>query len=252
MPSIPGYCAHCDLVFDGSGGIHIEGASNVVLSGNVMTCPRCHRPAKLAEGTFNVRGGNIELVSGPPLTVEILRRLQDIAERAHAKKITPDAAIREAKELDTILGNLLERFLALGLPALAAFIGLIGVYLAHASLQLQKEGVALQRESLDLQKLDSEASESFYRESLNLLKEQKAASKKVRQPPRKRVRPPHDEQGVDDKRDRPTKADAAKKTVAFKKPSKRRTEVYNQRRIELKERRRMFPRRARRAHRPQS
>jgi hypothetical protein len=182
--------------------------------------------AKLAEGTFNARGNQLELVSGPPLTVEILTRLRDIAERARSNQITPTAAVREAKELGPVVGSLFERFMAIGAPALAALIALIGVYLQHLSLEMQ-------RESLAIQKRDSQSSDAFYRDALKVLREQGGA---LRQPPH----PPQDKQNVNGKRDRPTKAEAIKKTVTVKGKSNRRAEVNKRRRLELRNRRRMI------------
>lgn len=241
MPSIPGYCARCDLVFAGTGGIHLENSRNITIRNSSMTCPKCGRPAKLAEGTFNATHDTLELVSGPPLTVEILEKLRDIAERARKQEITPTAAVQEAKELDVALGTLLERFLSLGLTALAAFSALIGVYLQHRSLELQKEGLALQSQSLEIQRQDSQASEDFYRDALRILAEQATQLEKL-------ARPPHDEQGVDDERTARPKANATEKSTAPKGKSKRRAQVRKQRRIDLKERRRMFPRRAHGRH----
>ncbi|WP_175544261.1 hypothetical protein [Mesorhizobium sp. YR577] len=223
MPNVPGHCADCDLVFDGAGGIHIENSSNVTIRGTSMTCPQCGRLAKLAEGTFNVHGDQFELVSGPPLTAEILARLRYIGERARAGEITPETAVREAKELDPVLGRLFERFMVLGMPALTALIALVGIYLQHQSIKLQKESLELQSQSLELQRQDSRASGDFYRDALQMLDQQTATLG----------------QSIHS-------TEARKNPMAVRPKSNRRMEVNKKRREELLERRRVIsPRRTR-------
>jgi len=231
MPSIPGYCAHCDLAFDSRGaGVVLEDCTNVTIGGGKpLRCPECGRPAQIAAGTFNAIGDRLELVDGPPLTVEILQRLRDIAERAQSEEITPAEAVREARELNPVLGRLLESYLALGLTVLTLFITLIGAYQQQISLEMQ-------RESFALQKLDSDASARFYKEALSLLQEQTELL-------RESTRQPHDEKRIPNYSRAPTAEEAEKEPPTVKGPSKRRADVRKQRRIELKERRRMFPRR---------
>lgn len=235
MPTVPGYCSHCDLVFEGVGGIQIENSTNVRITNCRMSCPQCGRPAKLAEGTFNVRGDKFELLSGPPLTADILARLYDIAKRAQSSKITEKEAIREAKELNPVLGTLLERFLTLGLSALGTLLALIAVYMQHQSIELQNESLALQKESLEIQKLDSNASGDFYRDALDLLEKQTRNLNLPSGPQRTQKR-------IDGKGDRLTKAETGKKPMVVKPKSKRRNDVNAQRRKELLERRKAFPR----------
>lgn len=226
MASIPGYCPHCNRVFDGRGGIHIEGGSTVTVTGSTMTCPHCGRPARLADGVFREERGELVLLSGPPLTADILLALRDIAQRAQRGEITPKTAVQESVNLDPVIGKLMSQFLSLGIPALAALITLIGVYLQHLSLEYQKESIEIQRD-------DSIASGDFYRDALLLLKEQRALLSDVSSPD-------HNKNSVGDHGGGGPKAEAKNEKVAAKSPSKRRAEVKKKRRAELKARRRMF------------
>lgn len=229
MPSIPGYCAACDLVFEGDDGVYIENSFNITVTGVEISCPECGEPASLASGTFSAIGNTLELVSGPPLTYEILSRLREIAERAQSHQVTPAEAVQEAKELDPVLGSIFENFVKVGIPALAVLITIIGVYLQQLSLKAQNE-------SLAIQKRDSETAEAFYRDALQALRDQRATLEKS-------LAQMRDRSGITGKLDRPTTTDAAKKAVTAKEPSKRRTDVNSARRQKLIERRRMFPRR---------
>lgn len=229
MPSVPGYCARCDLVFPGHGGIHIQNSQNITLRGNTLNCPTCGRPAKLMEGTFNATDDDFELIAGPPLTEDILRRFRDIAERARKREITPKQAIVEANEISPVLGSLLGRYLALGLTAVGVLVTLIAAYISFVALGYQKE-------SLELQKVDSKISGDFYADALKELKKQTMLLEQIAQIPA----PPNSAARMEQKRDRLTAETAAKKPVAIEKPSTRRAEVNKKKREDLKRRRMMF------------
>lgn len=249
MPSIPGYCARCDFVFDGTGGIHIENSVNVTLRAGKMTCPRCGRLANLASGTFNATSDTLELVAGPPLTAEILSRLRDIAERAKVGEITSRQAVMEASEIDPVAGRLFSEYLALGSQALFALLTLITLYLTHLSLEASLEATEVSKQSLELQRSDSRISGDFYRDALNELRKQTAILEDLKL---QGGIVPHQSENVqlegdhgDAERTIPRRETKEKRPPAVKK-SDRRAKVNAERRRALKERRRMFPRRKQR------
>lgn len=231
MPSIPAYCANCGYIWDGAGGIHIEGCWDVTLVDNKITCPRCGFPASMVDGTFNAVGDTLELISGPPLTLEILDKLRDISERVRSRQVAPEDAIQEAKAIHPEIGSLFERFIALGLPALAVLISLIGIYLQYVSVEMQREG-------LEIQKQDSKVSADFYRDALLALKDQTRLLEQS-------ARPTQDQQRVNSKRGRPAKVKPTKKPISLKGKSKRRSDVNKARRKALKERKASFSRNSR-------
>jgi len=53
----------------------IEGASQVQMIHNKITCPVCGRMADFLEGRLNVTDGGIELVSGPQWSAALIREL---------------------------------------------------------------------------------------------------------------------------------------------------------------------------------
>ncbi|WEZ84131.1 hypothetical protein P6U16_05435 [Rhizobium sp. 32-5/1] len=86
--------------------------------------------AQFAEGRFRERGRGLELEAGPPLTKAILERLQTIAERAAAKEISVQQAIREIKEVNPELGKTLYSFGNL-LTALTILLMVVQMYMQY-------------------------------------------------------------------------------------------------------------------------
>jgi hypothetical protein len=217
MASVPGYCPHCGHIFDGRGGIHIEGGSNITFIGNSVTCPNCGRMANLVDGTFNERGHGLELVSGPPLTRAILEQLQEIARKARTSEITPEAALKQIEAIDPSLGGLLRR---------VPYVQLLSVMLSLIALYIAFEG--------------NRSSSEFQNEAINLLRRQTdaveiIAGRSIQER----------DSGGETGRDRNAEAETLKKRMALKSPSKRRAEVNKERRDALKRRRLAFPRRYR-------
>jgi hypothetical protein len=82
----------------------------LVLEGNRETCPRCGAWAELPDGTFDVLGDTIRVLSATELTQERLRRLQAVLDAATAGDVSDDEAteaiIAEAPELEPLLAKL--------------------------------------------------------------------------------------------------------------------------------------------------
>lgn len=104
---MPARCQSCGHTFDGAGGIHIEGAANVTLSNNTITCPRCGRPAQMIEGAFNVTSGGIEMIEGPKWTKDLLDELGLTLQRIVEEK--PHDPIAAVENVDSRLGAALRK-----------------------------------------------------------------------------------------------------------------------------------------------
>lgn len=219
MASIPGYCPHCGCIFDGTGGIHVENATSVTVSGSRMTCPNCGRMANLVEGTFNERGRGLELVSGPPLTRVILDRLQELARRVEADQITPEQIIEEAEAVAPEVAQVLRRVPLSSV--LSIFLSLVALYMAYRD---QQDSRAFQEEVLELLRGPAATIESTVNE--------------IPTPHPNVSKPGH-------KPERPSQQKVAVPPPTPKPKSDRRKRVNKTRRDELKLRRQQFPRRPR-------
>ncbi|HEY4192469.1 MAG TPA: hypothetical protein VGM46_07465 [Mesorhizobium sp.] len=175
--------------------------------------------AKLVDGVFNTRGGELEMVSGPPISRAILHKLEEIARRAKAHEITPEDAVKQAAEVAPVLGRIMGRFMVLGLPILTLLIALISLY-------LQYEG--------------NRSSDEFESDALQLLERQVHAVELLAASANKEP-----ENGVTKKSSGPTKVTPKKKPVVIKTPSKRRKNVNNARRQQHVEHKKSFPGRRR-------
>lgn len=242
MAAIPGYCTHCGHIFEGLGGIHIENSFGVTLSGNRMTCPKCGKLARLVDGTFNARVGKLELVAGPPITSAVLEQLYGIFKRTKQGTLTPQQAVTEATEINPAMGKLMAEYLSVGPTTLTALLSLVALYYAHVQTDLQRQNNDLARESLELQKLDSQASGDFYKDALDVLEQQRVLLEQ--QTVEHLHIPDHLDLDADEEshREAPHTQQAQEKPAPQTTPSKRRAKVNKARREALKERRRMFQR----------
>ncbi|MEN0015550.1 MAG: hypothetical protein AAGC46_19435, partial [Solirubrobacteraceae bacterium] len=61
---IPAFCQRCGAIFPS--GFAVANVVGLTLQGNLAgPCPRCGGMGEVIQGTFNVIGNAIELVSGP-------------------------------------------------------------------------------------------------------------------------------------------------------------------------------------------
>ncbi|MDX0555529.1 hypothetical protein GOL37_27285 [Sinorhizobium medicae] len=222
MAFVPSYCTNekCGAIFVDQ-SVEIENSTHATISvGRGLRCPKCRSAARIANGTFNEKGGKLEFVSGPAITRAVVEQIYGIAQKASNGELTPQQAVAEAAALSPQWGKLLERAQALGLPVFTALLAFIAV--------------ALQFQQYNLQVADSVASAKFYEGALSLLDKQAKLLEQIN----------------DDKSVEPSgTTEAAPKSdieaPAIKGPSTRRRDVNKERRQLLKERRKTFPPRPR-------
>ena len=131
----------------------------ISMSGSVTDCPRCGATARFADGIFSEYGrGRLEIISGPAETREIFQQLYGVAQKARSGEISKQEAINQARAIDPRLGGIVERFLLLGLPALAVLASLIGVYLQfqgnRSTAEFEREALRLlERQTLAIEQM---------------------------------------------------------------------------------------------------
>jgi len=101
-------CLSCKLIFEDR-GIVIQDSTNVTLSNNSTTCPKCGSRAKYLDGTFNFdSNGIISVLSAPQFTIDILNRIKSIVEDVQNRKITPEAFHKEVDALPPVIRSVLK------------------------------------------------------------------------------------------------------------------------------------------------
>lgn len=101
-------CPECKSIFEDR-GITIVGSTNVTLSNNSTTCPKCGSRAKYLDGTFNFDSNGVATVlSAPHFTVDILKIVKDLIEKAQNGEITPEEFHKEINKLPSLVSNILE------------------------------------------------------------------------------------------------------------------------------------------------
>jgi hypothetical protein len=112
MVHFPAFCSNCGLVFEAS-GIRVENSRNITLSNVQQNCPRCGAMAELPDGTFNVIGNTIEVLSASGLSRARLLRLAAVLREAHEGHMPPEAAaeqvVAEAPSLRPLVEHLAPR-----------------------------------------------------------------------------------------------------------------------------------------------
>lgn len=84
MLDIPAFCDTCGTAF--KSGFFAENVINLTLQGNKAgPCPKCGGMGSIPDGTFNVLGNAIEIITAPERTIEQLKKLADIL--SIAKKV---------------------------------------------------------------------------------------------------------------------------------------------------------------------
>jgi hypothetical protein len=85
---------------------------NATLSGNMVSCPECHRPVNIIEGTFSIRDGIIDVITASNWTraklAEYQSALQWAADNFEAQ---PDAALDRIDSVSPETASFLRRMI---------------------------------------------------------------------------------------------------------------------------------------------
>jgi hypothetical protein len=106
----PAFCPTCGFIFQSS-LISISGGGTVKdlkITGARETCPACGAMAELPDGTFDVVGDTIHVLSASQLTLERLRRLEAILKGAQRGEMSDEAAAEAVAAEDPELARLIE------------------------------------------------------------------------------------------------------------------------------------------------
>ncbi len=131
-------CLVCKSIFEDR-GITIKCSTNVTLSNNSTTCPKCGSRAKYLDGTFNFDSNAVATVlSAPQFTVDILRIVKDLIEKAQNGRITPEEFHQEINKLPGLASNILKLIVP---KEPSGFWAMIGVMILVINILLgPKEG----------------------------------------------------------------------------------------------------------------
>lgn len=106
---IPAVCETCPTIF--ASGFMVENSTDITFSGfKSGSCPNCGGIGRIPDGTYNVFGDVLELLSGPSQTVEDLKRLSEILERARAQQALPEEVLAEIEDNDPKLKTISDLF----------------------------------------------------------------------------------------------------------------------------------------------
>jgi hypothetical protein len=83
--------------------------TGLVLEGNREQCPRCGASAELPDGTFDVVGDTIHVLSASELTRERLLRLQTVLDSARAGRISEDEVVQAVADEAPEFAGLMQR-----------------------------------------------------------------------------------------------------------------------------------------------
>ncbi len=104
----PAFCPRCGAIIPSP--IAIASGVQGTTFKNVKVRCACGGNAEIPDGTFDVIGDTITLLSGPELTRERLRRLQLILDAARTGEMSADDAMRAVQEADPAFATLIEQF----------------------------------------------------------------------------------------------------------------------------------------------
>lgn len=120
---MPAICDSCLMIF--ASGFEVVDCANTTFSGCTSgPCPKCGDVGRVPDGTYDVFGDTLKLLSGPSQTIEDLRRLSDILANARAQKASRDEVIATVEENVPKLRSIGD-FLPQTRPELYTVIGLV-------------------------------------------------------------------------------------------------------------------------------
>lgn len=101
MANLPVICEHCDELFYSKLLRPGKSITDLTLYGNSETCPYCKKQTGLLEGRFNIHNGVIDLIDGPQVTVDALKKIQEIIDSFDENTSQVDAE----KEIEQATGE---------------------------------------------------------------------------------------------------------------------------------------------------
>jgi hypothetical protein len=125
------HCKNCGIVFE-SRALSFKGSINVTISNVFESCPQCGNIANVLDGTFDFdANGNATLVSGPPLTRNIVNAIRNLVEIAKKENFTKEKFIEEANNISPEAGDYLAKFVPKSFSDIMAFFMFILAILAY-------------------------------------------------------------------------------------------------------------------------
>ncbi len=101
MPGLPVVCQHCQHAFE-SRLIVVQGSViNLSIYDCSEPCPNCGKQTGLLHGRFNYKNGVLELIEGPQITIDALKKVQAIV--AEAGENEPQGAVES--QIDQATGQ---------------------------------------------------------------------------------------------------------------------------------------------------
>lgn len=95
----PAKCGKCGLVFHAT-GIAVSNSTNVTMTGNSQSCPRCGHMANIGDGVYDFIGDRVKLIDGPPATIEMLEALAQTVRDSIAAGEAPEKTIERIGAID--------------------------------------------------------------------------------------------------------------------------------------------------------
>jgi len=140
----PSFCPNCGLIFESK--IRFGNVQELTMSGNRQQCPRCLAWAELPDGTFNITGDTIEVLSASRLTRERLLRLETILRQAQERHLSPEEATAAVAEEAPALKPLLDRYGPTMRAALLAFLWFVVAALIQQGVSELRDDCATKKE----------------------------------------------------------------------------------------------------------
>ncbi len=101
MSNLPVICEHCGELFYSKLLKPGKNITDLTLYGNSELCPNCKKQTGLLEGRFNIHDGVINLIDGPQVTVDALKKIQEIIDSFDENTSQVDAE----KEIEQATGE---------------------------------------------------------------------------------------------------------------------------------------------------
>lgn len=122
MVGVAGHCKRCGMAF-ALPSFNAGQVGRISFANCMVNCPKCGEMAEIADGEYVAGVDGYSLVSGPPLTRQIVDALKSVVEKAKAENLSAAEILGAVGEVDKNLAERLQQ--KHGLPALVLLIVLI-------------------------------------------------------------------------------------------------------------------------------